>query len=297
MKVRFAVSIGSGMASPGHFASFVTGAEERGFDTLWFRHLPLMNEMDPALAVAFAAGLSSTLKLGVDFIPFGHESFVIARQLAQLDQLTDGRLLLTLVPGVDLPGERAALGIAGLHRGRLLDNMLPELRAWWSGSAVKVGKGEASAEVTLPVLPRQKPLEIWLGGHGPEAVRRAGRLADGWLGSGLALGPRQAGEICRRIQKEAVAAGREIDPEHFGLSIGYARTTDDLSAPGIRRVPAGAGGGPPASPPVGTAALRNLVGQLIEQGMSKFVVSRVAPVASWPDELDWLADAVLDLQT
>jgi alkanesulfonate monooxygenase SsuD/methylene tetrahydromethanopterin reductase-like flavin-dependent oxidoreductase (luciferase family) len=297
VKIRFAVSIGSGMASPGHFTSFVTGAEERGFDTLWFADLPLMNETDPTLAVAFAAGLSSRLKLGIDFIPFGHESFVVARQLAQLDQLTDGRLLLTLVPGADLPGERAALGIAGHHRGRLLDTLLPELRRWWSGSAVNVGKGEASAEVTLPVLPRQKPLEIWLGGYGPEAVRRAGRLADGWLGSGIALGPREAGEICRRIQKEAEAVGREVDPEHFGLSIGYARTTDDLSAPGIRRVRAGAGGGPPPSPPVGAAALRDLAEQLIEQGMSKFVVRRTVPVASWPDELDWLADAILDLQT
>jgi hypothetical protein len=62
-------------------------------------------------------------------------------------------------------------------------------------------------------------------------------------------------------------------------------------------VRAGAGGGPPPSPPVGAAALRDLAEQLIEQGMSKFVVRRTVPVASWPDELDWLADAILDLQT
>jgi alkanesulfonate monooxygenase SsuD/methylene tetrahydromethanopterin reductase-like flavin-dependent oxidoreductase (luciferase family) len=285
------------MTGPSHLASLVTGAEERGFDSLWFADLPLMDETEPALAVAFSAGLSSRLKLGVDFIPFGHESFVVARQLAQLDQLTDGRLLLTLVPGADLPGERAALGIAGRHRGRLLDTVLPELRQWWSGSAVKVGEGEARAEVTLPVLPRQKPLEIWLGGHGPEAVRRAGRLADGWLGSSLALGPSEAGEICRRIQEEAATVGREVDPEHFGLTIRYARTNDDLSVPGTRRAGSAAGRRPPSSPPVGAGALRDLAWQLIEQGMSKFVVRRAAPVVSWLDELDWLADAILDMQS
>ena len=43
--------------------------------------------------------------------------------------------------------------------------------------------------------------------------------------------------------------------------------------------------------------IRDLVGELVEEGMSKFVVGRATPVASWPDELDWLADAVLDLQT
>ncbi len=191
MKVRFAVSLDPGKAQPGHLASLVTGAEDRGFDTLWFADVPLVNAVDPTLAVAFAAGLSHRLRLGVDLVPFGHESFVVARQLAQLDQLTDGRLLVTVVRGLDLPGERAALGIAGRDRGRLLDALLPELRTWWAGSTVTVGKGEAAAEVTLPVLPRQDPLEVWLGGHGPQAVRRAGRLADGWLGSGGTLGPRR----------------------------------------------------------------------------------------------------------
>jgi len=297
VKVRFAVSPGAGKVDPDHLASLVTGAEERGFDTLWFADLPLMDAADPTLAVAFAAGVSHRLKLGVDLVPFGQESFVVARQLAQLDQLTGGRLLVTLVPGLDLPGERAALGIAGRHRGRLLDSLLPELRTWWAGSAVTVGTGEATAEVTLPVLPRQDPLEVWLGGHGPQAVRRAGRLADGWLGSGASLGPRQAGELCRRIKEEAAAVGREIDPEHFGLSIRYARTADDLSAPGTRAIAAAANQGSAPAPPVGASALRDSVRELVERGMSKFVVRRAAPVASWPDELDWLAAAILDLQS
>jgi alkanesulfonate monooxygenase SsuD/methylene tetrahydromethanopterin reductase-like flavin-dependent oxidoreductase (luciferase family) len=273
------------------------GAEERGFDTLWFADLPLMGAVDPTLAVAFAAGLSRRLKLGIDLVPFGHESFVVARQLAQLDQLTDGRLLVTLVPGLDLPGERAALGIAGRHRGRLLDSLLPELRRWWAGSPVAVGNGDTTAEVTLPVLPRQDPLEIWLGGHGPEAVRRVGRLADGWLGSGGALGPRDAGQLCRRIKDEAAAVGRVIDPEHFGLSIRYARTTEDLSAPGARPIASAASQNFAPVLPVGASALRDLVAELVDEGMSKFVVRRVTPIASWPDELDWLAAAVLDRQT
>jgi alkanesulfonate monooxygenase SsuD/methylene tetrahydromethanopterin reductase-like flavin-dependent oxidoreductase (luciferase family) len=217
--------------------------------------------------------------------------------LAELDQLTGGRLLVTIVAGLDLPGERAALGIAGRDRGRLLDSLLPELRRWWAGSTMTVGNGKATAEVTLPVLPRQDPLEIWLGGHGPQAIRRAGRLADGWLGSGGTLGPCEAGELCRRIKEEAAAAGREIDPEHFGLSIRYARAPDDLSAPGPGAIASAANQGSPPRPPVGASALRDLVGELVEQGMSKFVVRRAAPVASWPDELDWLATALLDLQT
>ena len=91
--------------------------------------------------------------------------------------------------------------------------------------------------------------------------------------------------------------GREIDPEHFGLSIRYARAPDDLSAPGTRPLASAANQSSAPAPPVGAGALRDLVGELVEEGMSKFVVRRATPVASWPDELDWLAAAVLDLQT
>lgn len=292
MKVRFAVSPGASGSDPERLASLVAGAERRGFDSLWFPDLPLWNIVDPTLAVAFAAGLSHRLKLGVDLIPFGREPFVVARQLAELDQLTGGRLLVTFVPGVDLPGERAALGLAGRHRGRLLDSLVPELRRWWSGSVVTVGEGDTSAGVSLPVLPRQAPLEVWLGGHGPQAIRRAGRLADGWLGSGRTLDPGTAGEVCRQIQDEAASVGRRIDPEHFGLSLRYARNAGDLRSAGT---PASTAGG--QEPPVGAGALRQLVQALVDQGISKFVVSPVAPVDSWPDELDWLAGAILDLQS
>ena len=88
-----------------------------------------------------------------------------------------------------------------------------------------------------------------------------------------------------------------MDPEHFGLSIRYARGPDDLSALGSRPFASPANQASASAPPVGAGALRDLVGELVEEGMSKFVVRRAAPVASRPHELDWLADAVLDVQT
>ena len=157
MKVRFVVRLDAGRVEPDHLASLVTGAEERGFDTLWFADLPLLNAAEPTLAVAFAAALSHRLRLGVDLVPFGHESFVVARQLAQLDQLTGGA-----PPGHHRVRPRPTRGKGppsaspGRDRGRSLpDSLLPELRTWWAGSAVKVGKGEAPAQVTLPVLPHR----------------------------------------------------------------------------------------------------------------------------------------------
>ena len=226
----------------------------------------------------------------MNLVPFGYQPFVFARQVAELDQITAGRLLMTLVPGLDRADERAALGISKQHRGRLLDALIPDLQSWWAGETVKVSEGEGT-ELRLAVLPRQNPLEVWLGGSGPEAIRRAGRLADGWLGSNAT--PQTAGNIRARIQEEATKAGRTIDPEHFGLSIGYARNDSDLErASPLRTATTGQ-----ISVPVGVRPLRELISALIDQGLSKFVLRPVAPVLWWPDELNWLADVAFDLQT
>jgi alkanesulfonate monooxygenase SsuD/methylene tetrahydromethanopterin reductase-like flavin-dependent oxidoreductase (luciferase family) len=275
---------------PELLATVVTGAEERGFDSLWFSDLTILPGIDPFLAVSFAAAVSRRMKLGVNLVPFGYQPFVFARQVAELDQLSAGRLLVTLVPGLDRANERAALGIPRLHRGRLLDALLPDLKSWWSGNPVKVPDGEDTA-LRLAVLPRQDPLEIWLGGSGPEAIRRAGCLADGWLGSNVSA--QEAGTIRSQIQEGASQAGRTIDPEHFGLSIGYARRSSDLE----RAYPLRSTTARQINVPVGAEALRALIEELIDEGLSKFVLRSVAPVASWPNELDWLATVLFDLQT
>jgi probable F420-dependent oxidoreductase len=290
VKVRFAVSVGMGLPNPELLAAVVVGAEERGFDSIWFSDLTVLPGINPFLAVSFAAAASQRLRLGVNLVPFGYQPFVFARQVAELDQITAGRLLMTLVPGLDRADERAALGISKQHRGRLLDALIPDLQSWWAGETVTVSEGEGT-ELRLAVLPRQNPLEVWLGGSGPEAIRRAGRLADGWLGSNAT--PQTAGNIRARIQEEATKAGRTIDPEHFGLSIGYARNDSDLERVSpLRTATTGQ-----ISVPVGMRPLRELINALIDQGLSKFVLRPVAPVLWWPDELNWLADVVFDLQT
>ncbi len=291
MKVRFAVSVGLGPPDPVGLGSVVERAEQLGFDTVWMSDVPSLPSTDPSLGVAYAAARTGRMHLGINLIPFGSTPYVVAHRLAQLDRLAGGRLLVTLVPGLDLPGERQALGTDGRHRGRLMDQVIPQLRAWWAGETVD--------GLVLPVRPVQQPLELWLGGSGPEAVSRAGRLADGWLGS--LVTPARAGEIRSAIEAEAAAAGRTVDPEHFGLSIGYARRPGDVErAARLRpirpRRPENAGD-PAELVPVGADRLRRLVGELVEAGLSKFVVRPVAPVEDWDGELAWLADTVLDLQT
>ncbi len=96
------------------------------------------------------------------------------------------------------------------------------LRRWWAGETVDHhGPVYDFDGVTVGPTPVQDPLEIWLGGAGPRALERVGRLADGWLTAMLT--PAEAAAGLATVVAYAERAGRVIDPEHFGISIPYAR--------------------------------------------------------------------------
>ncbi|HUC38198.1 MAG TPA: LLM class flavin-dependent oxidoreductase [Acidimicrobiales bacterium] len=294
MKVRFAIApgIAPGMAD---LEPMVRALEASGFDGIWLSDVPLAPVADPLLGLAFAAGLTSRLKLGANVVPLGRNPFALAKQLAQLDQVSGGRVLLAFVPGLDHRGEREALGVAGADRGAILEEVLAMSRHWWAGEEVSAStNGWSLHELTLPTRPLQEPLEVWLGGHGPRALERAGRIADGWLGA--ALTPPEADTARRAIQRSAKSAGRAIDPEHFGMSIGYARASPDpavLEALRARRKDVD----PLDVVPVGADSLRSMVLDYLSAGVSKFVLRPLRVTSSWDEELDWLGDAVLDLQS
>ncbi|MGC9963060.1 MAG: LLM class flavin-dependent oxidoreductase [Acidimicrobiales bacterium] len=295
MKLRIAVAPGGGPWSADAYVSLVDGLEERGFDTIWLSDVPLAPAIDPTVGLAFAAARTSRLKLGANVVPIGRHPMLLAKELAQIDQLSDGRLLLMIVPGIGHRAERQALGVLDADRGAYLDEVLPLLRGFWSGEPVDHHSERFSfTGITVSPRPVQDPLELWLGGMGPRALERAGRLADGWLGA--ALTPSEAGAARGRIQSAATAAGRTIDPEHFGLSIPYARTApsqESLAQLAQRRPDAD----PTSLLPVGREGLRALIGALADEGLSKFVLRPAGPMGDVGEELDWLAGAVLDLQT
>jgi probable F420-dependent oxidoreductase len=216
----------------------------------------------------------------------------LAKQLASLDVLSRGRLLVTLVPGLTHAPEREAVGVEPTRRGALIDDALPLLRRLWAGETVSHdGPAGRFREVTLSPLPVQAPLEVWLGGTAPAALERCGRLSDGWLPSLCTPAEAAAGRVV--IEDAAARAGRAISPEHFGVSIGYVTAPIDPATARAMRARR------PRSvelTPVGLPALRDRVEQFLAVGFSKFVVRPLAPPASWRRELEALASAVGDLQ-
>ena len=293
MKIRIGVGAGGASSTPEALGELVTGIDELGFDSLWLSEVLTGPVPDPVVGLSWAAARNPRLKLGTTMLLPGRNVVRLAKQLASLDLLCKGRLLVTLVPGLTYPPEREAIGVDPKRRGAIIDEALPLLRRLWAGETVShEGAAGAFRDVKLSPLPVQQPLEVWLGGTVPAALERCGRLSDGWLPSLCTPEEAAAGRVV--IEEAAARAGRSISSEHFGMSIGYAREPID---PATARVMAARRPRALELTPVGLPALRALMERFIGVGFSKFVVRPVVPPASWRAELDALAAAVGDLQT
>jgi probable F420-dependent oxidoreductase len=297
MKVRFAVSPGAARFDPDGLTLFAETAETLGFDTIWLSDVPLGPIGDPMVSLTYIAARTSRLKLGANIVPIGRNPMLLARQLAQLDRFSDGRLLLSFVPGLDQPGERRALGFPAGDRGAAVEVIIDLLRRWWPGERVDHHQdGFDFDAVAVEPTPTQEPLEIWLGGAGPRALERVARCADGWLTANVT--PDEAGSGRAAIVARASALGRPIDEEHYGISIPFARQAvpeATIAALRARRADAHRSDDLRDIVPVGADELTALVKRHVDVGLTKFVLRPLD--GGRPDDLAWLADAVLPLQT
>jgi probable F420-dependent oxidoreductase len=282
-------------ADPAGFGRLVDDLDGLGFDSIWLPEVLTAPTLDPLTGMAFAAAHNPHLKIGSTLLLPGRNLVRVAKELASLDLLSGGRLLVTFVPGLSRRPETAAVGVSPPEKGPVMDEMLPLLRMLWAGETVSYhGRAGDLDSVTLSPLPAQQPLEFWTGGMVPAALRRCGRFADGWLPSSCT--PHEVAAARVIIDEAADEADRAISPEHFGVSIAYSH--QPLS-PGVIRAVASTRRGvdPEQVVPVGLSGLRAMLEEFLAVGFSKFVVRPIVPTESWPTELDALAGAVLDLQT
>src|SRR5216110_1170267 len=293
MKIRIGVGAGATTSTPDTLAELVAGLDQLNFDSLWVSEVLTGPVLDPVVSLAWAAARSPRLKLGTTMLLPGRNVLRLAKQLASLDVLSNGRLLVTLVPGLTYAPERDAIGLEPKRRGAFIDEALPLLRRLWAGETVSYeGVAGSFRDVKLWPLPVQQPLEVWLGGTAPAALERCGRLSDGWLPSLCTPDEAAAGRVV--IEHAAARAGRSISGEHFGVSIGYARAPID---PATARTMTARRPRSVELTPVGLPALRTLIERFIAVGFSKFVVRPVVAPGSWRAELEALSAAVGDLQT
>ncbi len=297
MKIRVGFGLGtrSRTNDAERFVEMVEALEDRRFDSIWFSDRISGEAPDPVVAMSVAAARTTRIKFGMSVMVLpGRNPAVVAKQLASLDRLSNGRLLPAFGLGARDAVEHQAFGVQREERAALFDEALPLIRRLWSGERID-HDGPAFHLSGVRVLPRpvQDPIEVWLGGIAPSELRRVGRLGDGWLPSFCT--PDEVGQGIATINEEAARHDREIDQEHFGALIAYSlgEVPDALAALVARRRPEL---DPTDVIPSGLPALADTIRRFVEVGASKFVVLPVAEPDEWRPALDELADTVLPLQ-
>jgi probable F420-dependent oxidoreductase len=198
------LGVGEGCAYPEYLAPAVVRAEEAGFESVWAGEhvvmpdyepnypytedgrLPQPHETDvadPLVWLTYAAALTSTIRLatGVVVLPL-RNPVVLAKQVASLDLLSGGRAMLGI--GVGWMREEAdAVGVPFAGRGRRAEEYVGAMRALWSADVSSFdGEHVRFAGVRCFPKPVQKDrrVPVIIGGSGPAAARRAGRIGDGY---------------------------------------------------------------------------------------------------------------------
>ena len=294
MKVRFGFTIGPETGSE-QLPGIVDDLERLGFDSLWIPEILLQPTFDPIVALTFAAARTSKLKIGSHLILPGKNPVILARQLAHLDRLSRGRLLIVGVLGLPDEADTGAQMMERRERTAVMSEMVPLLRELWTGDVVDHdGERFHLKQVQVTPTPMQDPLEIWLSGQVPSALRRCGELGEGWM-PGL-VRPHEAAAMRAQIEDAAAAAGREMDPEHYGVNLFYV--TDEPPAEMVERLAARRKDGDiEGLIPVGMDGIRARVDRWLEVGFSKFLLRPMVPPDDWTAELEMLADEILPLTT
>jgi len=147
---------------------------------------PTYNEADPFhetfVTLGFLAAVTRTIRLssGVLIAP-QRQTGLIAKQAAEVDLLSSGRLRLGVGVGWNHV-EYEALGAEWKTRGARQAEQIEVLRRLWSEDLVSFdGRFHALRAVNIVPPPVQRPIPIWLGGASDAVLKRAARLADGWM--------------------------------------------------------------------------------------------------------------------
>lgn len=167
--------------------------------------------LDPVASLAVIAGATERVRLGTSVIVLPYRNpLVLANETATLDRLSGGRLALGVGAGW-IAEEFAALGVPFSERGPRTDESIAVLRHLWTAERADFhGRFWSFADVAIGTRPaQQQGPPILVGGNGDPALRRAGRLGDGWHGMDVLL--EQAGPKVAAIRRHAEEAGRDPD--------------------------------------------------------------------------------------
>jgi probable F420-dependent oxidoreductase len=253
MPVTFGCSMPSrgAMSSPDSLRSLAQRAEALAYDSIWVSdHIVLPRQVasfypyaengvatftpdqpyyEPIATLNFLAGCTQRVRLGthVLIIPY-RNPVTTAKQLSTLDVLSGGRVILGAGVGW-MEEEFQALGLdTYAKRGAVTDEYLQLYKELWTKEFPEFqGEHFQISGAGFEPKPVQKPhIPIWIGGHTGPAIRRAAKLADGWMPIGLRppaiLEPEEMAAKIARLRTLTVRAGRPEDAVDVTFSTSVA---------------------------------------------------------------------------
>ena len=245
MELGFAVPVSGSWATPGNAAALARRAEALGYSSLWtFQRLlspldgdrprlapPYHQVHDPLATLAFLAGHTGTVRLGLAVVNMPYYApVVLAKLLTTIDHLSGGRLDAGLGLGWS-PDEFEAVGVSTDRRGARGEDYLRCLRAIWTQEVVEYeGSFYRVPRCRVEPKPVQKPHPpILLGGMAEPALRRAGKVAAGWISSSRA-DLSAIDKLIETVRRAAEGAGRDPDGLRF-VCRGVVRVRTGQRAP------------------------------------------------------------------
>lgn len=229
MRISFGLPTGmEGMMYPVPFASvqeiveLAKFAETLGYHSVWgndhmttqqyvreeFSTSPRFWEV--LITLSYVAAETSTLKLatGVLVPAMRRDIVVLAKQVATLDHLSQGRLLLGLGVGAYREEFEALNPHWKVHRGDLLEETVQALQRLFGDSPASWhGTYHHFRDVDMFPKPWQRPLPIYIGGNNANAVRRTALYGQGWMGAGMPAS--QLSMAVQRLHQIASEVGRD----------------------------------------------------------------------------------------
>jgi len=143
---------------------------------------PYERILDSIATLAFIAGITENVKLGVSSLIIAMRNpAVVAKQLATIDNLSAGRVMLATSAGWN-EKEFDNIGSNFHNRGKRLDASIRLIRALWTGKTSFKSRvlGVDFTDAIFEPRPIQSHLTIWIGGTSKAAMGRAIALGDGW---------------------------------------------------------------------------------------------------------------------
>jgi probable F420-dependent oxidoreductase len=192
-------------------------ADELGFGELWVTENTLDDSFsfDPMVVLAYAAALTTRIRLGISVVVLPlHSPIHVAHQAASLDYVSGGRAVLGL--GLGRAAHYTDFQIPLERRVTRFNEGVEVIKALWTQPKAAYQGDFFQVESGMAIRPVQKPHPpIWLGGTHPDTWRRAARIADGWMGAG---GSTRASfvEAVPVLRDALEKAGR--DPSKFTIS-------------------------------------------------------------------------------